>query len=722
VVGGSLESIVSSEFLNVPYALQTSFGGNALYFVYVSYRMNVSSTNAVTNQTTYASHWGDMGCQYDTKRSVDDYTTSTVIDNEESPGAYCSYTDTTGTMYAFIGTNLSARLMTPLPDMYDDDEEYNQVISSLTLADQVSGGVWHIPTTYFDPLLNRTISIMTYSYPLAFDASGKCTAAVSVDVDRDWFSTHLRSKTFANRDLVMIGVGRSPSGGGRSGLRFVLENLHGSLMANTAADETPLPRVNSLVKTMVANAVGGGSVMQNNSFVLNGLMYQSLTLMDNWVILGVGPTADSTAQVGDAVMSLITSFERSASALKASESLAVETCVQSIGNNRSSRFLRELANLLKSFGPQVHGAYLVYPSGPNNTDNGACGCEQNYTSSAASDSPVDEFVAMDGDTNSYSCFTVLPNQTIVSFTHTRIPPSSPSNNYSAGEYDHSAKNLFIRNYVSKITSNDVSQVNNYGVWTAPFSYDPSGYELMAFVLPLEFQTDATTGVESCTRAIVVEISLSIVPKLLTTFTNNGTTEVHWLDMETLQYMGSSSSYYQGASYSWTDTPNATINNIMKQVSTAAGSDVELVNRIDALTLNGAAHIGGAVDQVINYARVFRPGLGVSIEQRTRWGLVEMLSATAALDMFYPVPAVTSSSQALALLPMDVNLRLFAVVLVLLFVFTLNLFVLGCSTVGERPQWSLGTTPAASRTPGYGANTPMPLLSVPTPMALSTKAA
>jgi hypothetical protein len=454
--------------------------------------------------------------------------------------------------------------------------------------------------------------------------------------------------------------------------------------------------------------------MQNNSFVLNGLMYQSLTLMDNWVILGVGPTADSNTEIGDAMMSLMSSFERSGTALKASQSLAVETCVQSIGNNRSSRFLRELGNLLKSFGPQVHGAYLAYPSGANNTDNGVCGCEQ---SSSSFDASID-FVT-NGDALSQKCFTVLPNQTIVSFDNARIAPAAPLNNYSSAAFENSERNTFVRNYVSNITSNDVSQISNYGLWSAPYAYTSTGSELIAFVLPLEFQTDATTGVESCTQAIVVEISLSIVPKLLTTFTNNGTTEVYWIDMETLQYMGSSSSYYKNVSYSWTDTPNATINNIMKQVSTAAGSDVELVNRIDALTLNGAAHIGGAVDQVINYARVFRPGLGVSIEQRTRWGLVEMLSATEALNEFYPVPTVTSSSQALALLPMDVNLRLFAVVLVLLFVFTLNLFVLGCSTVGEGPQWSLGTTPAASRmatstTASATANTPMPLLSGQTP--------
>ncbi|CUG91467.1 transmembrane protein, putative [Bodo saltans] len=835
VVGGSLDSMVSTEFLNVPYALQTSFGGNALYFTYVSYRMNVTLTNGTSTYNT--TRWGDMGCQYDTKLHVSDYTTSTVVDDMDSAGAYCTYTDTSGTMYAFVGTNLSASLMTPLPDMYDDEEDYTQVISEMTVADQAAGGIWHVPTTYYDPLLNRTLALLTYSYPLAFDASGKwhlniqhdplggygmsvrhealrqrlhhehcggrygfwcvlhvhrherhnvcicghepfrqphdataghvrrrgglhagdctddggrpscgrylacshdvlrsaaqpyasaahvllpisvdasgkCIAAVSVDVDRDWFSTRLRSKTFANRELVMVGLGRSPASSQSTtgGLRFVLENLEGSLLSSTAADRTALPRVNNLVDTMIANA-GSASVMQNTSFVLNGLIYQSLTVMDNWVILGVGPTSDSTTEIGDAMMSLIVSFERSGTALKASQSLAVETCVQSVSSNRSSRFVRELSNLLKSFGPQVHGAYLAYPSGVNNSDNGICGCEQN---SSSFDTSID--IVLNGDALPQKCFTVLPNQTMMTFDNARIPPSTPSNGYTASNFENTIRNNFVRDVVSNITSADVSATSNYGIWTAPYAYAPSGSELMSFVLPLAFETNVTSGVERCTQAIVVEISLSVVPKLLTTFTNNGSTEVYWLDMEALQYMGSSSSYYKNVSYSWASTPNATINNIMKQVSTAASSDAELVNRLDALTLNGAAHAGGAVDQVINYARVFRPGLGVSIEQRTRWGLVEMLSATEALNEFYPVPTVTSSSQALALLPMDVNLRLFAVVLVLMFVFTLNMFVLGCSTMGERPATisASGMFRGGSVTP----NTCAPLLSGQTPVSKS----
>ncbi|CUG91466.1 Hypothetical protein, putative, partial [Bodo saltans] len=59
-----------------------------------------------------------------------------------------------------------------------------------------------------------------------------------------------------------------------------------------------------------------------------------------------------------------------------------------------------------------------------------------------------------------------------------------------------------------------------------------------------------------------------------------------------------------------------------------------------------------------------------------------------------------------------------------FVFTLNMFVLGCSTMGEEPRLSLGTMAASSKPPpapsstvsSAAPNTPMPLLSGQTPMS------
>lgn len=723
VTGSSLDSLLATEFMNVPFALQTSFGGNSLYFVYVSYL--IPSTT-----TTTTPHWGDCGCQYATSLRVRDFTTSTVADNEDSPIAYCSYVDNLGVQYAFNGTNYSSPVAAPMFNMFSDDADYIGVIQSMTIADQTAGGVWHAPTTFDDPVLNRTIAVLTYSYPLAFDrVTGKCTAAVSVDMDRDWLSTHLKTKTKANNDVVMVGYGRGGNGGG---LRFVLENLEGSLTgvavggagssssSSFDAFSTPLQRVNRLASVIasyvipVPGIVGTpNGVMQNLSFVSNGMIYQSLTVLNTWSVLAIGPTSDGTPEIGEALMSLVAEFERSASSLRASHSLAPETCIQSATANRSSMFLRELSNLLKSFGPQVHAAYVTYPVPPSSTAPGissrmvgACGCEQLLNASTS------ETSLLDGGALSQQCFIVQQDLTLLTFDDPKLAPRKGASTASAS-FLNSPRSAFLTSALSNIARPESSSLSPAGSWTAPYPFAPTNAELISYILPLEFEFDAAQGGrEYCSVAIVVELSLSVVPRFLSKFTRDGSSEVHLVDMESLQYMGSSSTWFKQHTYPWNQTPNVTVNFILNQLAAAAGSTNELRDRIDGLSVNAAQAPGSPTNQVLNYARVYRGATSsAGVSARTRWGLIELLPSDVAQQQFYPVPSVTSSSQALALLPMDVNLRLFSVVLALMFIFTLNLFVLGCSTVGEGySTYSLATTPAAAA----AVTTPMPLPSGQTP--------
>lgn len=622
----NLSSIMTTEFLNVPFALQTSFGV-ALYFVYVSY------------QIPGTSHWGDCGCQGWSYTSSDP--------------AICGYIDASGTQYAFNGTNPAKMFAPPLSNAFVDGYDYIANIKSMTAADQAAGGIWHAPTTYDDPFLRITLTTLTYSFPLAFDpVTGACTLAVSVDIATNYLVDTLQLRS-SNTEVVFAGYGR-----GQPDLRFVSDSLQGSLGSRAwSATSVPIPRIQSILSAVVNYADQFGNVLgplQNVSFVQGGLLYQSLTVLNQFVVIAQGPTALATPQIGDALLSLLQEFSRSAQALRASYTVSAQRCQTSADSMQSNLFVRELSQLMTSFGVQVFASYLAYAlRGDGTGARGICGCQQGVAGNS---------------TTQLMCFYVNSAVTMTLFND----PKNPSAGSSTMPFPQDPRAALLAKLLPTITSQTNGSAS--GFWTAPYPYfDPitlTNVPLVTYVLPVSF--DAVTG--ECTDAVLMDISLLFVPRLLTRFTRNGRSDIHLVDTTALRYMGSSSAYFSDNVYGVLATPNATINSFMTQV-------------YNQVSLNSSFDISlslpfGNDGSIINYGRV------------GRWAIVEIIAVPVALSEFYPIPSITSSSQALALLPMNINLELFTVVLAIIFLYTLNLFILGCSTVGENPGGAAAATAPA----------------------------
>jgi len=252
-------------------------------------------------------------------------------------------------------------------------------------------------------------------------------------------------------------------------------------------------------------------------------------------------------------------------------------------------------------------------------------------------------------------------------------PKAPQTGMTSMSFGITRRSALMTQLIPTLTES-----NSSGVWTAPFMYFDSdvgnNLPLMAYMLPLSFNTAG-----ACTSAIIIEISLLYVPRLLTKFTVSGS-EMHLVDLNAAVYLGSSYQYYTTDVYGYVSTPNDTINTWIQ----------EGLNRGGATATSGISFALDSAQLIVNFARV----------DTTRWGIMEVLTVDAALNKFYPIPSVTSASEALAMMNTSTNLKLFCVVLMIIMLFTLNLFILGCSTVGA--------TVAASPPPATAAAAAAPL--------------
>ena len=70
---------------------------------------------------------------------------------------------------------------------------------------------------------------------------------------------------------------------------------------------------------------------------------------------------------------------------------------------------------------------------------------------------------------------------------------------------------------------------------------------------------------------------------------------------------------------------------------------------------------------------------------TNWGVVEVMSPSESLERFFPAPSIATAAEVLSLLPQSTNMELFQLVLGIVFLYTLNIFILGCTAVAEYPE-------------------------------------
>ena len=594
-------------FLQVVSSMQQSFGAD-LYYIYVTYRVPDGSGN-----------WGECGCQ-------------------QWPGiqdVVCTYVSATGTETLLRRGDPSQVFRQPVQNAFVTNLDYVQRIQTMTAADQPDG-VWHMPSSYLDPSTNLRQVVITYTYPIAFDPiTGKCTLAASVDVSL----LGLRNKIQmikSNKETILID--------GRLGGIYLVSTRNSVFDSSTvfAASNTPSARINTIVSTVVA---ANGGLMQNSSFLSNGLTYESLTIMGIWQFISRSPAANGGLMMASAFQSLLNEYERATATALVSANLSSQTCQQVAASGQAtSPFLLTVQYLQQTFGARITSIYSSYPLANLSSSFGACGCTLLTVPASSSQQQNSQLVQQ--------CF--------------YVDDSGTEYDYLGGSFKVPAGSTTF--FLKKRSSNIVATLGLGGKvgWSTPYLQDGSGDATITYAMAIT--NAAGLGVLGAN----LELSLTFLPQFFSRYQTNGT-DYFMIDTRPPVYLlGCMAFATSGLLQIANATRNQTINNILGYVMQRLEYD---------LTSNASIPY---LDYLINF-QVVAPYFAV----------IEMIPQGTATQLFFPVPQVQTVSDALHLIPANQTMGLFMLVVLFMLLFTLNMFLVCCSDLGVAPG---DAAPAAAPAP------------------------
>ncbi|EPY26932.1 hypothetical protein STCU_06006 [Strigomonas culicis] len=581
------------------------------------------------------------------------------------------YTAENNSLLSFLGTNTSD-MRYEVKNIY-----YEKLIPDFDVsALAAEGGTWLQARQYYDDFYDVRYRVLTYLLP--FTTAMGSIAIAGVDVSLVSLATAV-TVTTANAEVIVTDTKYNASLGGS----FVVDTFDMSLFwaSPYAATDTPSLRVNEIAAPIVAKSTSMTSL--NFSFYTDGLIYQSLSMLDRYWLMARSPLALSAGEIEASFGELLDLYEH----LTAVTASAFTECETSANNRADNTFIESIAQIERVFGTRVRSLYVAYllqetmpttttttttTTAPTTTTTTTTTTTSPVSSSADSgeetpneartttyrrtanllDTTAEKWggcgCSYDKDTDAYVCFYTNSDSVELIFNDA-VPSNSEVN--SSVDFTGTRRYQFMQDQVVNLTA------ATSAFWTAPyFAYDgitKTDIVAMSYVLPFKYDSEGNV-----TAAAVFDLALDWVPTFLAENTPSGTTGLFLIDRRNSGTFMGSRSVKATSVYGAMDTSNATINKFTTAV----------YERVGSFNASISFHLD---TDLVNYQLI-----------DPYWGVLEIIPASVALKRYLPTPTVTSATDALRLIPTSETIVLFLYVGGILFAFFLNLLILGCSKLGE----------------------------------------
>jgi len=514
----------TTQFLANTKAWQVAFGVNASVFAYVSYEM--PGTNG---------KWGDCGCEL--------IAGGTTVN--------CFTTQLDGTYRTYSGANL--QFVTSADPWTSENETYTQNIKQMTAMD-LPQGVWHAPEVWTDTTTNKAYELLSYSYPLSFNATtGRCILAATIDVAMPYISNYLAQMTGAADGQMLLVDARSQL--------FLASNMpswQSPLTTVPLANGTAFPSFNTQANDVAAQA-GWSRSLSFESEPAAGVHALNNVKPIGTKPFGLAQQLNATDSIASSDSTPMQALKRGAASLDqkivdfiaAAKTLAemytTENVTCTTGDDTTRKFLVAVKGLQEAYGRSVFYAYMSYATGQADLW-GDCGC--NFINLGT------------GGANCYYTTKDAHHQSFFGADFTR--PNA------AASYLVDPNQAYL-NAIKGMTA----AANANGMWQAPDAYYApelsQTLELVTFSYPLKF--DPVTG--KCILAASIDVSFGFLNQFLQTVKPNQNSEVVLVDNRgDGWFIGSSdvtAPQWQGAIYRPTMTPVSRVNTMMATVKLGLGN-------------------------------------------------------------------------------------------------------------------------------------------------------
>ncbi|KAH9598152.1 hypothetical protein LSM04_005003 [Trypanosoma melophagium] len=276
-------------------------------------------------------------------------------------------------------------------------------------------------------------------------------------------------------------------------------------------------------------------LLQNGSFFQNGLVYQSLRVMDTWMLFARSPLVLSAAEVHASLRSLLREHERLASAAMFDYGISVG-CELAANERHNSRFLEALGVMQTTFGSRIHSIYVVYQLINTTKENawGACGCFLNVKVK-----------------DQLRCLYITSNGIEISFDGISFLQSK---NTTSTLFNETQRGQFVLNQVQNITSVNGECKKPY-VLVEPSSN--TKISAFSFIKPALWNEGENNRPHT---AAIVDIDMNFLPEFLNASTLPGTTGLFLIDRrDNSTFMGTRVVTTTGVVYPGMNTPSTTVN-------------------------------------------------------------------------------------------------------------------------------------------------------------------
>ena len=741
VVGYDISTAAGTTFLALVNSFQTAFTSNIK--TYVVYALPSGTTTTDVMMT----HWGQIGCATESSKNPMCYyvTTGNVAKEYVVPSGDSAATADDATSETVAGIYIEKRM-----------PELLKVVSTAKKGSSLaSTGVWTRPFITQRVFSNVSARTISYLLPIAYNDAGYPTALAGVDLSVEALMDIVNVSSTPNIELVVVDNRYNTNEGGQ----FVYDSFNESLFWVTPYGvlNTPVNRVNALAVPIFRN--NGTTLATNASFYQNGLIYQSLTMMDHWTLIASSPLALSVAEV---VASLGSIVKESESIAKTAASLHRD-CEVAANTQADSTSVEAFAQIEHAFGTQLHSLYMSYTLGSESQQSSSPGSSSSSSSSSSSpgsssssasnssssagnssssasnssssagnssssagnssnsagnsssssssssrssrdalatstttnttagpaittatltavNSAVAVEVARAADTlaaskdtidadarkwgvcgctfsssssSSTTCFYTDSTQLETIFEGS-VLSESPANATKKHDFTTTRRSNFTKAYIDGTKA-------AAGFWTVPYVSDDTVtgevFVAVSYVYPSKHDNNGTVS-----RAAIIDTTAAWMMAALKTNQHAGTTGLYLIDRRNAGTFLASSTQASPvtAVYPALETPYSDFNRVAKAVYTTAGNTWEA---------SLSFHMEGTL---VNYQVV----LG-------QWGVIEVMPGEVALQRYLPTPAVEGATDAIRLLPLGQTIELFLYVSGVLFLYFLNLLILGCSKLGKK---------------------------------------
>ncbi|KPA81310.1 hypothetical protein ABB37_03712 [Leptomonas pyrrhocoris] len=719
VLGYDIHTAVNTTFFALVNSFQSTFTSNTR--TYVVYALPSATSSPLT------AHWGQIGCATESKRNpMCYYVTAGSVASEwvVSSGDSGTTPDDGGNETA-AGVYVEQRM----------PELLNVVSTAKKGSALAATGVWTRPSMtqrIFSDVRVRTIS---YLLPIAFSTAGYPTALAGVDVSVEQLMDTVNGAATPNMELVVVDNRYNTSEGGQ----FVYDSFNETLFWATpyGVRNTPVPRVNALAEPVFRN--NGITLATNASFYQNGLIYQSLTMMDHWTLIASSPLALSVAEV---VASLGSIVKESQSVAKTAASL-YRNCEAAANTKSDSMSVEAFAQIEHAFGTQLHSLYMSYAlNGASPQGSSSSSSTRNSSSSrsrSSSSASTKESSSLGSTTSSSTSSTTAEPTTTTTTTPTPADSSGIVQSDSVlvkqviSSHARRASTLAASAADSNTTSSSSSSsaaaaVRKWGVCGCTFSSSSSSDTTCFYTDSNQLETifngpvlsespanetktqDFTTSRRSSftkhnidgtnvtagfwtvpyvsNDTVTGEVFLAVSYVYPSTHNSRGLvsravildTTATWMmqSLKVNQHAGTAALYLIDRRNAGIFLASSTHSSAVREVYPALSTPYSDFNKISAAVYTMA---GNSWERSLSF---HMDGTLVNYQVVLgQWGVIEVMPGETALQRYLPTPVVEGATDAIRLLPLSQTVELFLYVSGILLLYFLNLLILGCSKLGKK---------------------------------------